>query len=148
MSPVIGLIAQGAMGAGIGRRLVDKGLQVKTVLDGRSAASTERAAKAGMSAASWDDMAQVDIFLSVLPPGEAQALANKLAPILKASAKKPVYADLNAVEPCAPSRKSRRRLRLQAACLPMAVFSGSRPAPTTKARRSSSAAKGLPGSAN
>ena len=99
MSLVIGLIAQGAMGAGIGRRLIDRGLQVKTVLEGRSAASAERAAKAGMIAASWDDMAQVDLFLSVLPPGEAQALASKLAPILTASAKKPVYADLNAVSP-------------------------------------------------
>lgn len=99
MSPVIGLIAQGAMGAGIARRLADNGLQVKTVLDGRSAASAGRAAKAGMIAAAWDDMAQVDIFLSVLPPGEAQALASKLAPIFKASATKPVYADLNAVSP-------------------------------------------------
>lgn len=99
MAPIIGLIAQGAMGAGIGRRLVGNGLQVRTVLDGRSAASSERAAKAGMSAARWEDMAQVDIFLSIVPPAEAPPLAARLAPIFKASAKKPVYADLNAVSP-------------------------------------------------
>jgi 3-hydroxyisobutyrate dehydrogenase-like beta-hydroxyacid dehydrogenase len=99
MSLVIGLIAQGAMGAGLGARLVANGLEVRTVLEGRSSASAERAAKAGMIAADWADMAQTDIFLSVVPPADAHALATRLAPVLKASAKKPVYADLNAVSP-------------------------------------------------
>lgn len=99
MSPTIGLIAQGLMGAGIGRRLVQRGLKVSTVLEGRSAASAKRAAEAGMIPASWDDMANVDIFLSVTPPADAHALAQRLAPVFAKAAKKPVYADLNAVSP-------------------------------------------------
>ena len=42
----IGLFAQGEMGAGIGGRLVASGLDVLTVLDGRSVASAKRAAAA------------------------------------------------------------------------------------------------------
>jgi 3-hydroxyisobutyrate dehydrogenase-like beta-hydroxyacid dehydrogenase len=99
MAPTIGLIAQGGMGAGIGKRLVARGLKVSTVLEGRSAASAKRAADAGMIPASWDDMARVDMFLSVLPPGEAQALAERLAPHFAKASKKPVYADLNAISP-------------------------------------------------
>lgn len=99
MSLVVGLIAQGAMGAGIGARLVACGAQVKTVLEGRSSASADRAAKAGMIAATWADMGETDIFLSIVPPGDAPALATRLAPVLKTSSKKPVYADLNAVSP-------------------------------------------------
>lgn len=99
MAPTIGLIAQGGMGAGIGKRLVERGAKVITVLEGRSEASARRAADAGMSAATWADMARADIFLSILPPGEALALAQRLAPEIAASATKPVYADLNAISP-------------------------------------------------
>src|SRR5262245_54131178 len=99
MAPTIGLIAQGGMGAGIGKRLVERGLKVATVLEGRSAASAKRAADAGMTSASWADMARADIFLSILPPGEALSLAKKLAPEIAKSASKPVYADLNAISP-------------------------------------------------
>ena len=41
---VVAIIAQGMMGAGIGRRLHESGAEVRTLLRGRSAASTERAA--------------------------------------------------------------------------------------------------------
>ena len=99
MALTIGLIAQGGMGAGIGKRLVERGAKVTTVLEGRSAASAKRAADAGMISASWADMARTDIFLSILPPGEALTLAERLAPLIAASATKPVYADLNAVSP-------------------------------------------------
>ena len=40
-----------------------------------------------------------DFFLSILPPGEAEALAQHLAPALKALDRKPVYVDCNAVSP-------------------------------------------------
>jgi len=48
---VIGVIAQGMMGAGVGRRLHESGAEVRTLLTGRSQASVERAKKAGMAAA-------------------------------------------------------------------------------------------------
>ena len=48
---VIGVIAQGMMGAGVGRRLHETGAEVRTLLTGRSEASAERAKKAGMAPA-------------------------------------------------------------------------------------------------
>ena len=48
MKPVIAIIAQGAMGAGVAKRLHDNGIRVLTSLEGRSAASGQRAKDAGM----------------------------------------------------------------------------------------------------
>jgi 3-hydroxyisobutyrate dehydrogenase-like beta-hydroxyacid dehydrogenase len=98
---VIGVIAQGMMGAGVGRRLHESGATVRTLLSGRSRASAERAEKAGMIAAANERelLTGADFFLSILPPGEAEALAQRLAPALKALDRKPVYVDCNAVSP-------------------------------------------------
>jgi len=98
---VIGVIAQGMMGAGVGRRLHESGATVRTLLTGRSPASAERAKTAGMAAAANERelLSGADFFLSILPPGEAEALAQHLAPALKALDRKPVYVDCNAVSP-------------------------------------------------
>src|SRR5215831_12873531 len=98
---VIGVIAQGMMGAGVGRRLHESGAEVRTLLTGRSQASAERAKKAGMAAAADERelLSGADFFLSILPPGEAEALAHGLAPALTALDRKPVYVDCNAVSP-------------------------------------------------
>ena len=48
MNPTVAVIAQGAMGAGVGGRLAERGLRVVTSLEGRSAASAKRAAEKGM----------------------------------------------------------------------------------------------------
>jgi putative dehydrogenase len=98
---VIGVIAQGMMGAGVGRRLHESGAEVRTLLTGRSAKSAERARAAGMDPAPDEHalLARSDFFLSILPPGEAEGLARQLAPTLKALDRKPVYVDCNAVSP-------------------------------------------------
>jgi len=98
---VIGIIAQGMMGAGVGRRLHESGAKVRTLLSGRSQASAERAKAAGMAAAADERelLSGADFFLSVLPPGEAEPLARKLAPTLATLDRKPVYIDCNAVSP-------------------------------------------------
>ena len=98
---VIAIIAQGMMGSGVGRRFHESGAEVRTLLSGRSASSAERARKAGMKAAANEHalLAGADFFLSILPPGEAEALAQRLAPPLKALDRKPVYVDCNAVSP-------------------------------------------------
>ena len=98
---VIGVIAQGTMGSGVGRRLRENGAEVRTLLSGRSPASAERARAAGMVAAA-DERALLDgadFFLSILPPGEAEPLARRFAPTLAALDRKPVYLDCNAVSP-------------------------------------------------
>lgn len=98
---VIAVIAQGMMGAGVGGRLSESGAAVRTLLTGRSGKSAERARAAGMAPAADETalLSGADFFLSVLPPGEAEALAQRLAPALAALAKKPVYVDCNAVSP-------------------------------------------------
>jgi 3-hydroxyisobutyrate dehydrogenase-like beta-hydroxyacid dehydrogenase len=89
------------MGSGVGRRLRESGAEVRTLLSGRSPASAERARAAGMVAAANERelLAGADFFLSILPPGEAEPLARRLAPTLAALDRKPVYIDCNAVSP-------------------------------------------------
>ncbi|MGH7047102.1 MAG: DUF1932 domain-containing protein [Stellaceae bacterium] len=98
---VVAIIAQGMMGAGVGRRLHESGAEVRTLLSGRSAKSAERARAAGMMPAADEQtlLAGADFFLSILPPSEAEPLARKLAPAFGALDRKPAYVDCNAVSP-------------------------------------------------
>ncbi len=101
MALTIAIIAAGAMGSAVAQRLVDHGVIVRTSLEGRSPASAKRAAAAGMIAAS-DDRALLDgaaALLSIVPPGEARALAHRFRATLSALEAKPVYVELNAVNP-------------------------------------------------
>ena len=79
LNPIISIMAQGAMGAATASRLVENGLEVRTDLTGRSAASAERAAKAGMKAVSEDELAGADFLLSIVPPADAVSLAERLS---------------------------------------------------------------------
>jgi 3-hydroxyisobutyrate dehydrogenase-like beta-hydroxyacid dehydrogenase len=99
MSPTVAIIAQGAMGAGVAQRLTEHKVTVLTSLAGRSEASAKRAHAAGMSAVDERALTEAEFFLSIVPPGEALALAQRLAPTLAAANKKPVYAECNAVSP-------------------------------------------------
>lgn len=97
--PTVAIIAPGNMGAGMATRLTANGVRVFTSLDGRSAASKQRAADAGMTAASDGEIASVDILLSIVPPSQALVLAEKLRLALCASNHKPVFVECNAVSP-------------------------------------------------
>ena len=99
MTPVVAVIAPGMMGAAVGKRLVDNGLKVLTSLKGRSAETVARAKSAGMQAASDEEIAATDFILSILPPGDAVASAQRFAPALTASNTKPIYVDCNAISP-------------------------------------------------
>jgi 3-hydroxyisobutyrate dehydrogenase-like beta-hydroxyacid dehydrogenase len=99
MTPVVAVIAPGAMGAAVGKRLADNGVKVLTSLKGRSAATQARAKAAGMADARDEEIAASDFILSILPPGDALALAQAFAPALTASNAKPVYVDCNAINP-------------------------------------------------
>jgi 3-hydroxyisobutyrate dehydrogenase-like beta-hydroxyacid dehydrogenase len=97
MSPIIAILASGAMGSAVARRLAENGARVLTSLKGRSEATAKRAAEAGMIAAEDADIAGCDIILSIVPPGEAVALAERLAAVIVRREKKPLVVDCNAV---------------------------------------------------
>jgi len=101
MAETIGIIAMGEMGSATAHRLHEHGATVITSLAGRSAASAARAERAGAIPVSTDEefVGQVGFILSIVPPGEAVALAERLAPALRRARRKPVYVDCNAVSP-------------------------------------------------
>jgi putative dehydrogenase len=99
MNPTVGVVAQGAMGAGVGRRLVERGVHVVTSLAGRSEASAARAREAGMVAVSDEEVARADFLLSIVPPSDALSFAEKMAALIGPSNRKPIYIDCNAVSP-------------------------------------------------
>jgi len=107
MQPVVAVIAPGMMGSGVGKRLVENGIEVRTSLVGRSDATIARAKAAGMVGVSDEQIAAADIILSILPPGDALGLAERLAPVLRAAAKKPVFVDCNALDPATVVRIGR-----------------------------------------
>jgi 3-hydroxyisobutyrate dehydrogenase-like beta-hydroxyacid dehydrogenase len=97
----VAVVAQGDMGAGTGGQLARNGLNVITNLTGRSSRSCALAGQADMNDVG-DDAALVrdaDMFLSILPPGEAIGLARRMAPHIRASGKPILYVDCNAVAP-------------------------------------------------
>lgn len=96
-APNVAIFAVGAMGSGVGRRLTGNGVSVVTCLEGRSEASRRRAEAAGMVDVPLQRLAEVDLFLSILPPSEAVALARRMAPVL--GPRRVVYVDCNAVSP-------------------------------------------------
>jgi L-threonate 2-dehydrogenase len=99
MTLTVAIIAPGNMGAGVGRRLTENGVTVLTSLAGRSAASEKRAREAGMKPVEDRALMDADFLLSIVPPGDALALAKRLAGVLTAANKKPTYVECNAVSP-------------------------------------------------
>jgi len=99
MIPTVAIIAPGSMGAAVGQRLTENKVAVLTSLAGRSEASIERARAAGMQAASERELMEADFLLSIVPPGDALGLSQRLAPLLTAANKKPIYVDCNALSP-------------------------------------------------
>lgn len=99
MKPVVAIVAAGNMGAGIAKRLVENGVTVLTLLNGRSDATKARAAAAGMTAASLDAVMEADLLLSIVPPGDALSFAEQTAFALKSARRKPVFVDCNAISP-------------------------------------------------
>src|SRR5689334_9098486 len=98
-APTVAVVAPGNMGAGVGRRLTENKVMVLTSIAGRSEESAKRAREAGMQPVEDRTLAEADFFLSIIPPGDALGLAKRLAPVLTAANKKPLYVDCNAVSP-------------------------------------------------
>lgn len=99
--PTVAILAPGDMGHAVGAVLRRHGVRVTTNLAGRSAASGERATRAGLEILA-DDVALVvdaDIFLSIVPPAEALAVARRVAAAARAGGAQFTYVDCNAVSP-------------------------------------------------
>jgi len=99
MTPTVSLIAPGNMGAAVAKRLTEHKVTVLTSLAGRGEASVQRAREAGMRGVDDRALAEADYLLSIVPPGEALALAKRLSGVLTAVNKKPIYVECNAVSP-------------------------------------------------
>ncbi len=104
MKPTVAVIAPGAMGSAVAARLTEAGIEVRTLLAGRGAGTRARAGEAGMCDATEGEIAAADIILSIVPPGQAIALAERLRPALADAEKKPVYVDCNAINPATVAR--------------------------------------------
>jgi len=99
MTPTVAIIAPGNMGAGVGQRLTENKVTVLTALGGRSEASVKRARTAGMRDVDDRTLAEADFLMSIVPPGDALSLARRMAPVLTAANRKPIYVECNAVSP-------------------------------------------------
>ncbi|MFB9951824.1 DUF1932 domain-containing protein [Rhizobium puerariae] len=95
----IAIIGAGAMGSGIGRKLVEGGANVLTYLEGRSAATLERAKAAGMQPCGLDRIVDADIVLSIVPPAEAIGVAGKFAAAARDRKEPVTFVDCNAISP-------------------------------------------------
>jgi putative dehydrogenase len=104
MNPVIAITSPGNMGAAVGGRLTAQGIKVLSSFSRRSAASQARAKKYSLTDAGDSELAQADFLLSIVPPKEAVAVAERLAPALTAAPRKAVYVDCNAVSPQTAAR--------------------------------------------
>ena len=99
MTPTVAIIAPGNMGAAVAKRLTEHKVTVLTSLTGRSENSAKRAHEAGMQAVDDRQLAEADFLLSIVPPGDALGLAQRLTGVLTAANKKPIYVECNAVSP-------------------------------------------------
>jgi putative dehydrogenase len=96
----VAVIAMGEMGSAVAHRLVENGARVVTSLAGRTAASADRAAAAGVEAVSEEQLvAECEMILSIVPPASAPGTAERFLPLIEASANKPVFIDCNAIAP-------------------------------------------------
>jgi 3-hydroxyisobutyrate dehydrogenase-like beta-hydroxyacid dehydrogenase len=92
----IGLLHPGEMGAAVGQCLAGAGHTVLWAPEGRSAATRERAAAAGLDGCGWAEMAaRSDVIVSVCPPDSALDVARAVA----GTGFGGLYLDANAISP-------------------------------------------------
>ncbi|EHA58405.1 6-phosphogluconate dehydrogenase [Pyricularia oryzae 70-15] len=109
--PKVAILSIGDMGAGIARLLLAHSFPVATNVSNRSKDTQQRAAEAGITTLFKDDLALVDwadVVLSVVPPADAAATAQRVVDALafskthqrgESSSSTLYYADMNAVSP-------------------------------------------------
>lgn len=105
MAPTIAILSIGQMGLGISSLVLAHSYRVITNVSDRSAATQKRAQSANIECVSSDEelVAQADIVLSIVPPRDAVATAERIVAASKTSTQKKEkelwYFDLNAISP-------------------------------------------------
>lgn len=97
----VAIVGTGEMGSAIGCRLREYGVHVTTSLLGRSAASVQRVQRAGLEVRNDDQqlISDAGFLLSIVPPGQAVAVAERFREPLRRTEAKPIYVECNAVSP-------------------------------------------------
>ncbi len=97
----IGVTSPGDMGQAIAARIKEAGFEVCTALEGRSARTAALAAQAGLTDCGTVEklVAHCDLILSILNPGAAVDKAREVAAAMRATGRKPAFADCNAIAP-------------------------------------------------
>jgi len=100
-SVTVAIVGAGEMGAAVGRRLREAGARVITSLAGRSAESVARVRDAGLEVVNDDDsiVRDANFVLSIVPPGVAVEVADRLRGPLARARAKPAYVECNAISP-------------------------------------------------
>jgi 3-hydroxyisobutyrate dehydrogenase-like beta-hydroxyacid dehydrogenase len=102
-SVTIAIVGAGEMGAAVGRRLHEAGARVVTSLVGRSAQSVARVRGAGLEVVDDNDddslVRDADFVLSIVPPGVAIEVAERLRGPLSRARSKPAFVECNAISP-------------------------------------------------
>src|SRR5258708_4266217 len=97
----VGIVGAGEMGAAVGRRLREAGARVVTSVAGRSAESVARVRGADFEVVNDDDslVRGADFVLSIVPPGVAVEVAERIRGPLGRARNKPVFVECNAISP-------------------------------------------------
>ena len=105
----VAILMPGDMGHGVGQALLERGHEVTTALDGRSAHTRMLSERAGISdrGSIQEAVADADLILSILPPDRAVAQAEAVAEAMTRTGARPVYADCNAISPMTMARVAR-----------------------------------------
>jgi 3-hydroxyisobutyrate dehydrogenase-like beta-hydroxyacid dehydrogenase len=122
----VGIVSPGAMGSAVGHVLAAGGARVVATLEHRST-RTARLAEGIELLPSLDDVVEASqVVLSIVPPGEAFAVADAVAEAASRTGAQPTVADLNAI---APSTMEAVAARLESAGLSAVDGSISGPPP-------------------
>src|SRR5687768_16291561 len=97
----VGFMTPGDMGQAVAMQIKAKGFPVSTALDNRSERSKKLAREAGLTDVGSVArlVAESDVVLSVMNPGAAVDFAREAADALRASGKKTLIVDCNAIAP-------------------------------------------------
>lgn len=102
----VAVLSPGDMGEGVGASIKGQGIDVITVLAGRSEETRMRAERGGFREVADLDtlLAEADLVLSIMPPERAEALADDVAAAMKRTGHTPAFADMNAIAPTTARR--------------------------------------------